>query len=140
MGLRTTRPPGETSLTGEERPRNDASEPGAALQTAPDLSVRNVSALLRPLAVVIGLVIRVRIDDERQRSFVTGYPGPTVWLQDYEGIRARMRAERRQQVAVGGQILLPWRLSRSVVDAVDVAGADFALPADYARLAAVGGM
>jgi len=33
------------------------------------------------LAGVIGLFIWARIDDQRQRSFVTGYPGrPAFWI------------------------------------------------------------
>jgi hypothetical protein len=54
-------------------------------------------------------------------------------LQDYEGIRGRIHAGQR--VAAGGQTSLPWRLSRSVIDAVDLVGADFARNADSARSA-----
>jgi hypothetical protein len=38
-------------------------------------------------ASVIGLFIWARIDDQRQRSLVTGYPGPTAQFQDHEDIR-----------------------------------------------------
>jgi hypothetical protein len=41
-----------------------------------------------------------------------------------------MRAERLQRVAVGGQTSLPWWLSRSVIDSVGLAGAEFAQIAD----------
>jgi len=41
---------------------------------------------------VIGLFIWARIDDQRQRSFVTGYPGRTPGFQDHEDIRGSMHA------------------------------------------------
>jgi hypothetical protein len=46
--------------------------------------------------VVIGLFIWALIDDQRQRSFVTGYPGPAAGFKDHEDIRGRMRAGRVQ--------------------------------------------
>jgi hypothetical protein len=52
--------------------------------------------------------------------------GRTDRFQDYEDIRVRMYAERRQGVAVGGQTSLLWWLSRSVIDSVGLAGAEFA--------------
>jgi hypothetical protein len=92
--------------------------------------------LLTPVRVaspaVVGLSIWVRIDVQRQCSFVTGYPRRPPGFQDHEGIRGRMRAGRRQQVAIGGQTSLPWRLSRSVIDSVSPAGAEFARNADSA--------
>ena len=57
---------------------------------------------LRNAASVIGLFIWARIDDQRQRSFVTGDPGRPPGFQDREDIRGRMRAGRRQRVVVGG--------------------------------------
>ena len=45
-----------------------------------------------------------------------------------------MRAGCRQRVAVGGQMSLPWRLSRSVIAPVGLAGAEFARN-DSGRLA-----
>jgi hypothetical protein len=51
---------------------------------------------------VIGLIIWARIDDQRQRSFVTGYPGRPPGFQGYEDIRGSMHAGRRQRVADGG--------------------------------------
>jgi hypothetical protein len=83
------------------------------------------------VALVIGLLICARIGDQRQRCFVTGYPGPITRLQDYEGIRGRMHAARRQPSL--DQTSLPWRLSRSVINAVDLAGAEFARNAESAR-------
>jgi hypothetical protein len=65
------------------------------------------------------------------RCFVTGYPGPITRLQDYEGIRGRRYAARRQPSL--DQTSLPWRLSRSVINAVDLAGAEFARNAESAR-------
>jgi hypothetical protein len=41
-----------------------------------------------------------------------------------------MHAGRRQRVADGGQTPVPWRLSRSVIDSVGPAGAEFARNAD----------
>lgn len=41
-----------------------------------------------------------------------------------------MRAGRRQRVTVDGQRSLPWPLSRSVIDSVGLAGAEFAWNAD----------
>jgi hypothetical protein len=43
------------------------------------------------LMVVIGLFIWAQIDDQRQCSFVTGYPGPPGF-QDHEDIPGRMHA------------------------------------------------
>src|SRR5262245_40903190 len=60
--------------------------------------------------------------------FRDGLPGSATRLQNHEDIRGRMRAARRQAVAVGGRTSLPWRLSRSVIDSVGLAGAEFALP------------
>src|SRR5260370_18472887 len=37
-----------------------------------------------------------------------------------------MHAGRRQRVAYGGEASVPWRLSRSVIDSVGPAGAEFA--------------
>ena len=97
--------------------------------------------LLTPVRVaspaVVGLSIWARIDVQRQCSFVTGYPRRPPGFQDHEGIRGRMRAGRRQQVAIGGQTSLPWRLSRSVIDSVSPAGAEFAHPP--CRLCRTGG-
>jgi hypothetical protein len=45
---------------------------------------------------------------------------------------ARMRAERRQRVADGGQTSLPWLPSRSVIDSVGTVGEEFARIADPA--------
>jgi SAM-dependent methyltransferase len=87
---------------------------------------------------VIGLFIWARIDDQRHRSFVTGYPGRPPGFQDHEDIRGRMPAGRRHRVAVGGQTSLPWRLSRSVIDSVGLAGAEFA-PNDAESGAGSGG-
>ena len=58
-------------------------------------------ALCRPSrrAGVIGLSIWARIDDQRQRSFVTGYPGRPPGFQDHEDIRGSMHACRRQRLA-----------------------------------------
>jgi hypothetical protein len=53
-------------------------------------------------------------------------PGRPPGFQDHEDIRGRMRAGRRQRVAVGGQTSHPWRLSRSVIDLAGQAGAEFA--------------
>src|SRR4249920_4147673 len=75
---------------------------------------------------VIGPFIWARIDDQRQRSFVTDYPGRPPGFQDHEDIRGSMHAGRRQRVADGGQTSVPWRLSRSVIDLVGLAGAEFA--------------
>jgi hypothetical protein len=47
-----------------------------------------------------------------------------------------MQAGRRQRVAGGGQTPVLWRLSRSVIDSVGPAGAEFARNADSARSAA----
>ncbi len=80
---------------------------------------------------VIGLFIWARIDDQRQRSFVTGYPGRPPGSQDLEDIRGSMHAGCRQRVADSGQTSVPWRLSRSVIDSVGLAGAEFARNADY---------
>jgi hypothetical protein len=70
--------------------------------------------------------------------FVTGYPRRPPGFQDhYEGIRGRMCAGRRQRVAaVGGQTSLLWRLSRSVIDSVSPAGAEFARNAESECLTA----
>jgi hypothetical protein len=51
---------------------------------------------------VIGLSIWARIDDQRQRSFVTGYPGRPPGFEDHEDIGRSMHAGRRQRVAYGG--------------------------------------
>jgi len=85
------------------------------------------------LAGVIGLFIWARIDDQRQRSFVTGYPGRPPGFLDHEDIRGSMPAGRRQRVANGGQTSVPWRLSRSVIDSVGLAAAEFARNAESAR-------
>ena len=71
-----------------------------------------------------------RIGDQRQRYFVTRYPGPTTRLPDDQGIRGRMHAERRQPSA--DQTSLPWQLSQSVINAVDPAGTERARHAEYA--------
>src|SRR5260370_39554986 len=42
-----------------------------------------------------------------------------------------MRVGRRQRVVGGSQTPVPWRLSRSVIDSVGPAGAEFARNADY---------
>jgi hypothetical protein len=63
---------------------------------------------------VIGSFISARIDDQRQRSFVTGYPGWPPAFLGHEGIRGPMRAGRcRRRVAVRGWAPVPRRLSRS---------------------------
>src|SRR2546429_3975930 len=79
---------------------------------------------------VIGLFIWARIDDQRQRSFVTGYPGRPPGFQDLEDIRGSTHAGCRQRVADTGQTSVPWRLSRSVIDSVGLAGAEFARNAE----------
>src|SRR5712692_2980410 len=86
---------------------------------------------------VIGLFIWARIDDQRQRSFVTGYPGPPARLSESRRHRGRMRAGRRQPAATGGQTSHLYRLSRSVINSVGPAGAEFARIADSARLLSV---
>jgi len=48
-----------------------------------------------------------------------------------------MPAGRRQRVANGGQTSVPWRLSRSVIDSVGLAGAEFARNAESELLANV---
>jgi len=58
--------------------------------------------------------------------FVTDYPAPTARLRDREDSRRRFRAGHLQRVTAGGQMSLPWRLSRSVIDSVGPAGAEFA--------------
>jgi hypothetical protein len=83
---------------------------------------------------VIGLFIWARIDDQRQRSFVTGYSDRPPGFQDHEDIRGSMHAGRRQRVADGGQTSVLWRLSRSVIDSVGPAGAEFARNADSVAL------
>jgi hypothetical protein len=60
---------------------------------------------------VIGLSIWARIDDQRQRSFVTGYPGRPPGFEDHEDIRRSMHAGRRQRVACGGRPSVPWQLT-----------------------------
>ena len=98
----------------------------AAAQVIDGLATDPRPPCFRPLAGVIGLFIWARIDDQRQRSFVTGYPGRPPGFQDHEDIRGGMHAGRRQRVANGGQTSVPWRLSRSVIDSVGLAGAEFA--------------
>ena len=41
--------------------------------------------------------------------------------------------DARQRVADGGQTSVPWRLSRSVIDSVGPAGAEFAQNAESVR-------
>lgn len=82
---------------------------------------------------VIGLFIWARIDDQRQRSFVTGYPGPASRLS---GSRRHPRPHACRPLSASGrrgQTSLPWRPSRSVIDLVGPAGAAFARNADYGR-------
>ena len=45
--------------------------------------------------------------------------------------------DARQRVADGGQTSVPWRLSRSVIDSLGPAGAEFARIADSVRCARV---
>ena len=47
--------------------------------------------------------------------------------------------DARQRVADGGQTSLPWRLSRSVIDSVGLAGTEFARIAEYALVEAIVG-
>jgi len=49
---------------------------------------------------VIRLFTWAPIDDQRQRSFVTGYLGRPPGFQDHEDIRGRMPAGRRHRVVV----------------------------------------
>jgi hypothetical protein len=58
--------------------------------------------------------------------FRDGLPDRPPAFQDREDIRGSMRVGRRQRVAGGGQTPVPWRLSRSVIDSVGPAGAEFA--------------
>jgi hypothetical protein len=58
---------------------------------------------------VIDPFIWARLGDQRQRSFVTGYPGRPPGFQDHEDIRGIMHTGRRQRVADGGQMSVPWR-------------------------------
>ena len=51
------------------------------------------------LTAVIGLFVWARIDDQRHRYLVTGYPGRPPGFQDHEDIRGSMHAGRRQRVA-----------------------------------------
>jgi hypothetical protein len=46
-----------------------------------------------------------------------------------------MYAGRRQQVADGVQASVPWRLSRSAIDLIGLAGAEFARNVDFGRVA-----
>ena len=63
--------------------------------------------------------------DFRPALFRDGQPPvPTTRLPDDEVVRGRMHAERRQPSA--DQTSLPWRLSRSAINAADLAGAEFA--------------
>jgi hypothetical protein len=48
-----------------------ASEAGKPRRHAPDFFVRRTD--------VVGLFVCAPIDDQRQRTFVTGYPGQTAW-------------------------------------------------------------
>jgi hypothetical protein len=81
---------------------------------------------------VVGRSIWARIGDRRQRSFVTGYLGWPPGFQNHEDIRRIIHVGRRQRVADGGQTSVPWRLSRSVIDSLGPAGAEFARIAEYA--------
>jgi len=63
---------------------------------------------------------------------VKGYPDRPPGFQDHEDIQDSVHAGRRQRVADGGQASVPWRLSRSVIDSVGLAGAEFARNAKYA--------
>jgi hypothetical protein len=83
--------------------------------------------------VFIGLFIWAQIDDQRQCSFVTGYPGRPPGFHEHEDIPGSLHAGRHQRVANGGQTV-PRRLSRSVIDSAGPAGADFARNADSALL------
>src|SRR5260370_987948 len=73
-------------------------------------------------AVVTGLFIWLRIDDQRQRSFVTAYWDRPPGSQEHKDIRGRMCADRRECMPGGGQTLLPWRISRSVIASAGPAG------------------
>ena len=52
------------------------------------------------------LFIWLRIDDQRQRSFVTGCWDRPPGSQEHKDIRGRMRADRRECMPGGGQTLL----------------------------------
>ena len=63
-----------------------------------------------PAPGVAGLFIWLRIDDQRQRSFVTGYGDRPPGSQEHKDIRGRMHADRRGCVPGGGQTLLVGRV------------------------------
>jgi len=81
------------------------------------------------LDAVIGLFIWAQIDDQRQRSFVTGYPGPPGF-QDHEDIPGRMHAGRpvSEWPPAGGQNVASVAAitEHFVIDSVCPAGAEVA--------------
>ena len=96
---------------------------------------RGHDGLADPDAARIGLSIWARIDDQRQRSFVTGYPGRPPGFEDHEDIRARHAcrtpsAGGLRRPAVGS---VAANVSPSVIDSVGLAGAGFARIAGSAR-------
>ena len=95
----------QAEITGQLVPLDDAGLTGTDRSSADLLGVR------AGVQGVIGLSIWARIDDQRQRSFVTGYPGRPPGFEDHEDIRRGMHAGRRQRVACGGQPSVPWRLT-----------------------------
>lgn len=77
-----------------------------------------------------GLLLWARIDDQWQRSFVTG-PGQPAGFQDHEGIRGACGQDTISEWPVAANIL-PWWLSRSVIGTVGSVAAEFAQNAEYA--------
>ena len=61
---------------------------------------------------------------------MTGNPGRPPGIQDHEDIRGSMHVGRRQRVADGSQTSVPWLPSRSVIDSLGPAGAEFARNAE----------
>ena len=76
--------------------------------------------------MINGNFIWVRIDDQRQRSFVTGYPGRPPAFRVTKTSETVCMQDAVSEWPTAARCRVPWRLSRSVIDSVWLVGAEFA--------------